>query len=1291
MFSQVEKQILFRNLTVENGLSQNSVISIAQDQTGLLWFATQDGLNRFDGRSYIYFQEQFEDITRADYSRLGKIYIDLKGDIWIITLSGILKKFDTKLKRFVKSDYFSKVSSIHKNKSNNLFIGTHESGIYKINENDTIQILKEKDWRSNSVYDFLEFEKKLLAATSKGILEIQAHKYQFQKSSSVHPFSCLTKSADESKLFAGTFGGGLYYFDFKINEWLNFKNLGKEKLPDDLNIEDIHYDKNNRLWIATYGNGLYLLDFKNQSIRHFLFNRSNPNSISYNDLLCIFEDNTGTIWIGTDGGGVNYYDDYFFKFQKLTNEQVSDKVNLDVIRSITTDNNGNIWVGTSGKGLTELNLKTDTYKTYTTENATISSNRIISLLWNKNALWLGTQDKGLSIFKNGNFKNYDSNSTPRLNVESIWTIFKDSSEKVWLGTRYKGLVLFDPEVGELEKYPNDSKGLPVLNIRHIIEGKTGELWLATDKNGLYRFEKKSKKLENVPFLTKKIKSLYYQKERNILWVGTNGNGLVKYDLDVKKTKKYSTKEGLPNHVVYGILPDGLGNLWLSSNRGISKFNIDNEEFTNFTDDGGLQSLEFNTGAFHAAENGILFFGGIKGLNWFKPDELSFNPIKPKTIISQFKIVNQPQSLLGNQQYNYKDNTVDFTFSSLQFTLPERNLYKYKLENYDENWSEANNINTAHYTNLPPGVYTFKVVSSNYDGLWGEIPAMLQFEILKPWYSTNLAFILYFLILVLMGYFVYRYFKWRWKLQMQLEIEHEETERLENLNKLKTNLFNNISHEFRTPLTLISGPVENQLKRTDNSEDDTLELNLIKRNAKRLLHLINQQLEMAKLDTGQLKLKISEGNLNALLQQIIANFMFTAKEKNINFIHEIRGLENVWFDQEICEKILTNLLGNAVKYTPENGYISLTAIEQKDNFLFNISNSGNNLSENELDQIFDRYYLGKSNKTDGVGIGLSIVKELVTLAQGSIDAKLLKSDEICFTLKMPIAPKSFQEEEIILKKTEYQLQNTLPPKNANSIEKSQTNTSDLPKVLVVEDDPDMRLYIKNIIKAQFDVTEAENGNIGIRTAYSILPDLIISDIMMPEKTGIELCNELKSNVLTSHIPIIVLTAKSGDKNEILGLRSGADDYVTKPFNSEILVLKMENALQTRDRLKKLYSSTLHLSPELYVTSTEQAFLERLEKVVNENITDSNLTSEAFAQLMGMSRSQLHKKLNSILGVSTTEFIRTQRLKMAKELLKSDANISEIAYLVGFNSPSYFSKCFKEKFQCTPLEFQENRNY
>ncbi len=514
------------------------------------------------------------------------------------------------------------------------------------------------------------------------------------------------------------------------------------------------------------------------------------------------------------------------------------------------------------------------------------------------------------------------------------------------------------------------------------------------------------------------------------------------------------------------------------------------------------------------------------------------------------------------------------------------------------------------------------------------------------------------------------------------MEHEETERLKKLDEFKTKLYTNISHEFRTPLTLISGPIENQLAKTKLSKEDKRELSLVKQNADRLVGLVDQLLDLSMIDSGQRKLTIKQGNLAILLKQLISAFQYKAAEKNIAISSSIKDLKNVWFDTDIIEKVVSNLLSNAIKYSPESSTIVFEASNQEGVLVLSVINQSDFVGKKDLSKLFQRFY--QDNKlSEGVGVGLALVRELVTLSNGTIIANNIDDNKIQFTVSIPIDSSAFEDEVLVF---DDQIENKEPQisPQVESVEREN------PLLLVVEDEADIRAFIISIFKNNYQVIEAENGKIGISKALKKMPDLIISDIMMPEIDGIQLCNTLKTNELTSHIPIILLTAKVGEENEIEGVKTGADAYVTKPFKSEKLKIRVEKLIENRRQLQKHFSKTLSIKPELSITSTESDFLKRLQTVLDEHITEPDFTSERFGKLMHMSRTQLQRKLKAISGMSASEFIRSQRLKLAIRLLEeSDASISEIAYQVGFNTPSYFSKCFKEEYNCTPNEYLSNK--
>ncbi|MEH6765367.1 MAG: two-component regulator propeller domain-containing protein [Aequorivita antarctica] len=1274
-FSQNNKQVAFRELTVAQGLSQNSVVNIAQDSTGYMWFATQDGLNKYDGRDFTHYDIQFEDVTRPTYSKLGKIYVGKTGQLWIVSNSGKLEKYNQEDNSFKPILNIGAISTVIQDKALDYYLGTYEEGIYKIinQTNDTVQFLNSEDV-NRTVYDFLETNNNsILATTNNGFFEIENGTYEFKEILQETNFSAISQ-AKNNTLYLGSFGKGLFIKNQNNTNFSRFNGFASVSLPENLIIQDLLVDRRNQLWVATYGQGVYLINFEKETIQHFTENKNNPYALHYNDVLSLFEDNTGTIWLGTDGTGLSYFDEYLVKFNVLTNDQVPLNVNVDVIRAITKDSENNIWVGTSGKGLTRFNIDKQDFYAYTTQNSKLLGDRIMSLLFDEGLLWIGHQTQGLQLMDaKGKITSFRETAS-----FTIWKIYKDENGILWLCTRDHGLIQFDKRLRIIQQFTNENSNLTTNNIRTIEEGRDNELWIGTETDGLFKFDFKTKTIEKVVSINSNVKSLYFN--GSVLLIGTNGEGLQIFNPTEKTVEKFTTKEGLPNNVIYGILPDEKGYLWMSSNKGITKLKIENNtisEIKNYSNYDGLQAYEFNTGAYYKDKEGTLYFGGLEGLNWFNPSQLLTNPIKPKTVISGFEVFNKERALIENQKLEYNENTVTFTFSSLHFSQPERNQYKYKLINNDDDWIEAGNNNEAHYTNLPPNDYEFQVISSNYDGVWNTNPATYSFTILKPWYATNFAKVMYALLILLLAFYLYRYLKWRWQIKNQLRLEHEETERLKKLDELKTKLYTNISHEFRTPLTLISGPIESQLAKSKISKDDKKELSLVKQNADRLLSLVDQMLDLSMIDSGQRKLTIIQGDLSILFKQLISAFQYKAAEKKITITSKIYDLKSVWFDKDIVEKVTSNLLSNAIKYAPSNSKIVFEASRQEEILVLSIINKTEHVGKKDLSKLFQRFY--QDNKlSEGVGVGLALVRELVTLAKGTIIANNIDDDKIQFTVSLPINNASFEADitnEVGVSVAEPYINQTVNNQNKEK-----------PLLLVVEDEADIRAFIISILKNDYQIIEAKNGKIGIEIALKELPDLIISDIMMPEVDGIDLCNTLKTNELTSHIPIVLLTAKVGEENEIVGIKTGADAYVTKPFNNEKLKIWVEKLIENRRQLQKHFSKTLSINPELAITSTESEFLKRLQTVLDKHITDSEFTSDGFGKFMHMSRTQLHRKLKAITGMSASEFIRSQRLKLAINLFKeSDASISEIAYQVGFNTPSYFSKCFKEVYNCTPNEY------
>lgn len=1315
LFLYSQSQITFRQLSVHQGLSQNSAISVTQDSTGYLWIATQDGLNRYDGREFTVYPFTFEDITKPNYSQLGKVYRDRQGGLWIIPSDRILRKFDYAGQVFEAVEGVVDASVVFQDSSMDIWAGTFSRGLFKRDpKTGTFGHVASFDGGDTPIYSISQSDDEHILLTTKGRLIVyDTQKNIFEELSPntkygerVQTNFSAVEVDSSGRQWIGSFGDGLFYKEgddptlYRISE-----RSFTDPLPINLNIEDLYLDSKDRLWVATYGRGLFMIDFNSSTIDHFIAEKHNPKALHYDDILCIYEDDSGIVWFGTDGAGLSYYDEYLEKFNFFTNYQTPDNISIDVVRSIAVDSNATVWVGTSGKGLTQYEPTSNSWRTYTVdladENA-LRSNRIMSLFVDRdNELWIGTQGGGLTIREGpGKFRSYHKASLPSLSANTIWCIYRDERQRIWLGTREEGLIRFDKKKGEITKYnydPRDVDGISSNNIRVITSDGKGNLWIGTEADGILFFDTgketfkafKATGREDGPS-SDHIKSLYYD-GAGILWVGTNGGGLNSFDIDKNLFAYYTVEEGLANNVIYSILPDKRGNLWLSSNKGITKFGLHGAEtaeldITNYTNYDGL-ATEFNTGAHYTATDGTLYFGGLEGFYWFDPENLDKNTTLPKTTITGFEVLGKSFPLTGPQVLPYDRNTVVFTFSGLQYSLPEKSEYRYRLLNYDDGWVAAGNQNFARYTRLPPGAYEFQVKASNYDGVWNDTPASFAFTVKPPWYLTTLAKFAYLLALVLIVIALYKYLKWRWKIKMRLQLKEEETLRLKELNKLKSKLYTDISHEFRTPLTLIAGPIDTKLGEEGLSDQDFSNFSMIKRNTNRMISLVDQLLHLAKLEKGGFSLNLSKGNIELFLKMLAASFEYQAQRKQMDYNVDVGNIGEAFYDEDALDKIVSNLLSNAFKHGLEGGACSFSASREEDCLKICVKNEIDPVSDIDVQKLFTRFYQ-KNKYAEGAGIGLSLVRETVKLYKGKLNAVQEGDGSLSFEVSLPVF-KTASISDMPSRRSidEPETDDVGYRQTKAAAEANDKKAKNRPILLIVEDHAEIRAFLKSIWNETYEVYEAVNGKEGIDKALKTVPDLIVTDIRMPKIDGIELCKRLKADERTSHIPIIVLTAGTGEDYEMRGLQSGADDFVAKPFKIRVLTKRVDNLIEGRRALRTKYSQELKLqASDMAITSTDELFLNKVQQLLDEKLNDPQFNAKVFSTHLGMSRMQLHRKLQTYTGLSTTEFIRSQRLKLAAHILKtSDITINEVAYAVGFNTPSYFIKCFKETYKKTPAEY------
>jgi ligand-binding sensor domain-containing protein/signal transduction histidine kinase/DNA-binding response OmpR family regulator len=1294
-----QDQIGFRQLSIAHGLSQNCGISIAQDSTGFLWIATQDGLNRYDGSQFVKYPFIFSDITRPSYSHLGKVYVDRKGALWAIPVSRILQRFDREAGTFESFPLLSDTSTLYHDSNQRFWAGTFQDGIPYFSFSEGRLVPEGRVDIPATVYALAEAGELLLAATDNGVWEIGRETAQVtaqldrdDKGQKLqNGISSVAIEAGGRQWF-GTFGSGLFYRDAEASSLTPASELSlSSEIPSDLNILSLFIDSKNRLWAGTYGSGLYLLDLTSLQIRHFSPDKHNPRAIHYNDILSICEDYTGTLWFGTDGAGISYYDEYLEKFNSITNNQVPEDIHVDVVRALQRDTMGNIWIGTSGKGLMRYHIESNSWTKFSAggpPGSRLPSDRVMSLYHDGDELWVGTQGGGLSILDGkGGITNFIGNPDYGLEAITIWDILRDRKGRTWLATRQFGLLQFHRERGLLSTFNAAvSKDMPVFNnVRAIAEGDNGVLWLAGDTDGLirlnpdtgaFRHYRAGDSENDLP--NNKLKSLYFAPD-GLLWIGTNGSGLTVLDPPSETFRTYTEQDGLANNVIYGILPDGSGNLWLSSNRGITRFTPSRDasgepDIANYTNYEGL-ATEFNTGASYRHQDGTLYFGGLEGFYWFSPENIKENPHLPKTAITGMLVANETYPMEAGASLNHQQHTVSFTFSSLQFSLPGENEYRYRLLNYDEDWIPAGHSNFARYSFLPPGAYEFKVQSSNYDGLWNPEPAVYSFSITPPWYNTAWARGMYILTGLLLIWGAYAYFRSRWRMKLNLTLKEAEANRLQRLNAFKSKLYTDISHEIRTPLSLIAAPVEAKLKEGGLSDDAYTRYSMINRNAKRILSLVDQMLHLARLEKGKLSLKPEPGDLALFLRVLVRAFEYRAEQAKVSLQWNVADMPMVWYDADILDKIATNLLTNAIKYCSQEGSCNFEAFLEEKQLHIRVSNTVRNPEKIDTKKMFSRFYQG-NDLSEGAGVGLALVKELVSLYKGNIEVSLA-AGQIHFSVDLPV--------RILAAEDAINPSGDRAKRKKDILEAERE--PERPLVLIVEDHREVREYLQDAWEGTYRVRTAADGAAGLEEAITYVPDLVLTDIRMPQLSGIELCNRLKTDERTSHIPVILFTSSSGVEQELRGLESGADDFVTKPFKLAVLEKRIENLIRIRRSLRDRYSQQYILEArEIAITPTDEAFLNKVQGILDAHLSDAAFTAETFARKVGMSRMQLHRKLQAYTGLSTTAFIRSQRLKQAAELLKtSDLSVNEVAYTVGFNTPSYFIKCFREAYGSTPAAF------
>ncbi|TBH70108.1 hybrid sensor histidine kinase/response regulator transcription factor [Aquirufa antheringensis] len=1328
---QAQKQTRYERLSTASGLSQSSVYKIIQDKQGFLWFATGDGLNRYDGHNFKIYRNDPSDPTTLSGSEIFTVAQDDEGNLWVGTRNSGLNKIELatgKITRFSKGPTGQDLSN--SNIPSILNIGKGRMGVavlglgYLVYDIRTNQLISaESEWKNTIVKEVVRLFKHssgtVWMGTRTGFLvsQLNAHSfipYQFGANNNRVRALFETKNGD---ILVGTDGRGIYRFTPKTQQFKVVFYQASDPLSRQNIVTSIAKDALQNLWIGT-DNGVYKLN--GEDFKSYTNIPSNPDpelGLSSNSVMSLFTDANQNTWVGTWEAGLN-----ISFFQKPRFAVLRYKPNTlqgllsNKVSTLLADGDQGVWVG-SNVGLSYFNHKSGQVTHYL---QSASSNKLNSTeTYDVNfihpsgdgGVWVGLWGKGINLFtKERQLKDYPFKPGVR---EANFNTLENFNSEFLLGTQGMGVVAFNPMTkqyrvpfAELGKKNFLNKSIAAIR---VLNGK--EIWVGTVGFGLYVFDVSNRKLRHyvksaeIGALSYNHVNKIYQDRQKRIWVMTQGGGLNQYLGAGKGFKVFTVNNGLGSNSLRGMVEDAKGDMWFSTNGGISKMDGKTLKFVNFEEADGLQGKEFMTNAVAKNSQNWLFFGGVNGLNYMKSDSLRMRLDVPPVYFTKLKIFNKEVEagednsplrvdILSTKHLVLRPNQSVFSldFVALEYQRPKNNRYAYYLEGFENEWNVVGTQRTVTYTNLSPGDYIFKVKASNSDGIWAEKPYELKITVLPPWYRTWWAYVLYVVLLAAVIYAFIREVQVREAFRTDLRLKEIEKERIQELEQVKTHFFTNISHELRTPLTLITSPLEKYfLSNASLNKDQKTKINSIYQNAQKLLRLINQLLDLSKIESGNVQPVVEKHDLVRQLHSIKQSFDAYAQQKQIKLKWDapVESLF-VYYDADIIEKCVTNLLSNAFKFTPEDGIIGIRlelhkvykgASESINRVSIHVSDTGKGISAEHRQHIFDRFYqIPEKVDRVGTGVGLSLCKELIEVHRGSIEVQSDLGAGSDFKIQFPVTLEAFDPAWVKSGSKEVkELQSQL-------VDSAQVIQQEKQILLIVEDHAEMRAFIREIFEGTFQVIEADRGETGLEMALTYLPDVVITDWMMPGMSGVNLCKQIRKNAKTSHIPVVILTSKSSQESQIEGMQSGADDFISKPFHADILELRVAKLLEAKERLRKSWQDSV-LNQDLQQAFVfEDEFLSKATQVVIEHLEEADFDVEHLEQAMDMSKMQLYRKLKMLTSLAGNEFIRSIRLQQARLLLeKGSLNVSEVAYQVGFNDPAYFTRAFKKQYGHSPKTF------
>lgn len=1323
-----------------DGLSSNTVTAVLKDRYGLLWFATDDGLNKFDGTGFTVYRHQKKDSTSLKSNDVSALYEDRAGRIWVGTIIGSLHLYDRRKDSFIRVKTYHSINSICEDAQGEIWVGTTQGLVMIDPRTFTIKTLTNTPGTPAQVAGkhihrvFRDRNQQMWVGTSNGLFRFLSKQNRFisvgyrgtDGSGDGVDFVTAVGQDSTGQMWIGT-QRGLFVLseEGKAVRRFSYEPGNSQSISNNM-IFAIGVQSRNEVWIGTDG-GLNIIDTRAGRVAHHAPDPRRPFSITNKSIRSILPDPAGITWLGTYKGGVNKYDRNLTLFGlKRCDPYDPYGLSAPFVTSFAEHPDGRIFVGTDDGGVNLYDRRTNLFRKYpihARNKAASSGLAVLSLkLTAPDALWIGTFQDGLFRLNpaTGRYEQFTQGpEAGSLGNNNIFSLTEDKNGKLWIGTNGGGVNVFHPETGQFERLFDPGISLPnriiPLNayIRDIVQDRHGKMWIASHGTGIavYDPEKRVSTLldrDQAALPSNNVLSLLEDSRGNI-WAGTGGEGLALFDPKTRKFRTFGVDEGLSSGMINKVLEDAQGRIWVSTNEGISFFDIHKKKFTNYTAHNGLQNSTFALGAGLRASDNMLFFGGIAGFNYIDTRGLKMNQGYTPVILRELKVGNRTItsadsgmidadiSVARSIRLDYKQN-FSIGFGALNYTNPEQTAYRYRLVGLQNEWQQAGNATSASYTNLSPGEYRFEVQASSDGSDWSSTPASVTVLVKPPFYLTIYAYIFYVLAPIAVVFLMRRRGIRKLHRKFREEQARREIERAQELDRLKIKFLTNLSHEFRTPISLILAPVETLLGQESPHQP---QISAIRRNAKRLLNLVDQLLDFKNLQEQELKADLRRADIVPFIRDACDSFSDLSQRKRIRFTFDsaIAHLL-IDFDAGKMERILFNLLSNAFKFTPEGGEVALQLScgtdDSRQNWLYiRVSDTGIGIAPEHHEKIFDRFFQDDADASvlnQGSGIGLSIVKEFVQMHGGFITVGGNGDKGSVFTVGLPC-------ETFLYNPVEIAPADALPgipqPQTASdqTSQIPQTDFDDiprnaLPRILIVEDNAEFRHYLKENLETHYRVLEAADGKEGWQKALSHHPELIVSDIAMPEMDGLAMSEKIRADKRTSHIPIILLTASSGEEQQLKGLSSGANDYLTKPFNFEILNIKINNLLLLNRLLKDVYSRQIQMTGrDEAIESGDVKLLRDILSYIDDNLNSTQLSVENLARHVGMSRGTLYTKVLEISGQSPIEFIRSIKLEKAALLLeKSDMNVSQISYTAGFATPNYFTKSFKARFNMLPSEYK-----